>query len=323
MLRKINNKKDEGKKIVIDELSNGLYQVHLQRKNYRINNVIKTLVLRKDFQDFLKKYESECLIAQVGKNIVGKNIKFTGIDFKKASGLVNEYINKIRESKYFQNKSPEWERSFSNIADQIIQQSYLDGYMNTKNEKSIFHNQVLIDDSTNYPNISNMVFVKDIFKKIFSDAFYCSPEKITRKYGSHPHYGSVTFGGGRFTERMKKSGIKPSAPKICQLIFDDTTEKQELLDYIDKNWNYIEESLKSLRPENEKKRITTAGNFLRDVKIYNKYQEFKASGFKNPDIKTYSWLAKDSEYKIQIEPNTIRKIVSNIESEIKVINSEK
>ena len=58
------------------------------------------------------------------------------------------------------------------------------------------------------------------------------------------------------------------------------------------------------------------------IDIFNKYQEYKKDGYKNPDVKVYSWLMKEPQYQIEIEPNTIRKIVSLLSKEIKEINTK-
>lgn len=314
--------------IFIDDLSRGLYNIHLDRKNYRICNVMRMLFLRYDFQDFLEKLEKETVcqteITSRGSDGSEKKRKIWAIDFHKAPVLIRDYINKITDSEYFDNKNDDFKNYFYNISLFLLEQSYVDSFANHKNKGGIFSNIVFIDDSQNYPNITKSYFDQETFWKVFEDAFYGDEEhnkKIKEKYGQHP--SQIIFGGSKYDELPEGHKIEMSRPKICQLVIDDTTEKSELIDYINKNWKEIEMSLKSLRPSREEKRITTSGNLIRDIDIFNKYQECKKEGYKNPDVKVYSWLMKEPQYKIEIEPNTIRKIVSLLSKELEEINTEK
>lgn len=305
-------------RIELDDLGKGLYSIHLERKNHRICRVLRILMLRMDFIPFLKKLEDTALLQETHKRD-GKEFKLWAINFLVAGKLTSDYLNKISRCKYIKKQDEEWGTNFYNIAHSTIVQTYLDGYANSRNKNTIWDNMIFFNDSVNYPNITDHVYDKEIFWKIFNDAFYRNKD-FREKYGS-PH--NIVMGGTKFDDLPNKENIKPTRPKICQIIFDDTTEKQELIDYIDKKWVSIDDSLKAMRPSRKEKRLTSSGNFIRDVDIYNKYQSFKDAGYKNPDIKTYSWLQTDSEHKKYKEPNTIRKIVSLLKGEIEEINLEK
>jgi hypothetical protein len=189
-------------------------------------------------------------------------------------------------------------------------------------QEGIFHNTIDINSDFNYPNISFNVYDKKLFKNIFHDAFYSDFDAVRKKYGGHPleiQSGSV-LDHDHFEKFKKSEHLKIAEPKIGVITFDDDTDKTELIDYINKTWSDQKSNLKGLRPPREEKRVSSPAHFLRDIHIYNKYQEFKDAGFKNPDVKVYSWLKDDSEHQIEIEPNTIRKIVSEMNTEITAIN---
>lgn len=307
--------------IQLDDLSIGLYRIHLDNKNHRICKVLRTLMLRADFIPFLEKLEKDGLHEGIIERSDGKSFKLWQINFEVAGKMVQDYLDKVEVSAFFDSQNKDWTDNFRKIAPTIITQTYLDGYSNQKNKNTIFSKMVIFDHSLNYPNISEQVFDKETFWRVFNDAFYVNINAVKEKYGKHP--SSIVSGGNKFDEIPNKENFSPTEPKVCQLVFDDTTEKQELIDYIDKNWGTIESSLKAWRPSRNEKRITSSANFVRDTEIYNKYQSFKKDGFKNPDLKVYSWLKNESDYKIEIEPNTIRKIVSLLKTDIESINNEK
>lgn len=308
-------------RIYIDDLSSELYNLHLNRKNYRICRVLRLLSLRNDFVPFLERLKKEALHEEENRGHDEKIYKIWHPTFEISDKLTNEFLDKVIKCRYIQNQSEEWIQNFLEIAHIIINHTYLDGYANEMNG-GLLKNMVFFDDKINYPNIKQQVYDKDIFWKIFNEAFYSNIDNITKKYGKHPM--NIVIGGNKFNDNPNVgSNIKPTEPKICQIIFDDTTEKQELIDYIDKSWNSIEGSLKALRPDREEKRITGSGNFIRDVDIYNRYQSLKEEGIKNPDTRIYSWLMTESTYKLEVEPNTVRKIVSLLKTEVENINTEK
>ncbi len=305
-------------KIKLDDLSAGLYGIHLDRKNHRICKVMRILMLRKDFNDFLEELEEKGLKQDDVVRKDGKTIKLWNINFSTAGTLIRGYLEKVIQSGYIKRQNSEWVQEFLQIAETIILQTYLDGYANRRNKNNILSNIVIFDDSLNYPNITQEIFDRDTFWKVFDDAFYRNVEQVKEKYGKHPN--SITVGGVKFDDLPHNEKLTPDDPKICQIVFDENTGKQELIDYIDKNWNSIEESLTAWRPKRKEKRITSTANFIRDTVIFNKYQSFKDEGYKNPDVKVYMWLMLDSDYKIEIEPNTVRKIVSLLKSEVNEIN---
>ncbi len=277
-------------------------------------------MLRKDFVPFLNELEAKALHEEELSRSDGKTVKLWTVNHLVSGKMIRDYLSEVIKSNFFKKQSDEWVHYFLEIAETLIEMTYLDGYANQRNKNSIFGNMVFFDDALNYPNIRQSVYDKEIFWKIFNDAFYGDFEKVKEKYGKHP--SAIVTGGNKFDDIPNKENLQPTDPKICQIVFDDTTEKQELIDYIDKNWGSIEDTLKSWRPSRDEKRITSSSNFVRDTEIYNKYQFFKNEGYKNPDVKVYSWLANEAEEKVVIEPNTVRKIVSLLKTEIEEINKD-
>lgn len=305
--------------ITLDELGSGLYQIHLDKKNYRINNVMRILMLRTDFIEFLNTLENTALFEESRKNFKGNIVKLWSIDFQVANKLLNEYLDKIKKSIYFNSLSETNQGHFLFITHEVVLLSYLEGIANTKNQNTVFNGMVFFDNSVNYPNIQQMVFDKKSFWEVFGDAFFKNTEKVRIKYGKHPM--DLAFGHNPDETPTKDMNIILTNPKVCQIVFDDTTEKQEIIDYIHKQWGAIESELKASNSEKGKERMTTSANFLRDVSIYNKYIDYKNDGTRNPDAKTWTWLKFKSEFKVDIDTNTIRKIVSLMRSEIKNINT--
>ena len=248
-----------------------------------------------------------------------KHEKRWGINFGVSRKLISEYIKKVERSNYFEKATGSWKEGFAYIAKTVLLQTYLDSYARKKLKFDIFQDTVISDDAINYPNIYFGVYDKNLYDKVFTGAFYS--QETREKYGKFPD--EIIIGEPTTNKTPRGMSIPSTEPKICQVVFDDTTEKQELIDYIDKSWHEISGQLKSLRPGRTEKRIANYSHFLRDIAIYNKYQEFKSIGNGNPDVKTSRWLKNESKYKIEIEPNTIRKIVSLLKSNIRTINSEK
>lgn len=276
-------------------------------------------MLRSDFISFLDTLQTNAIEKQNIDPTGKKRGKKWGINFKVSNKLISEYVKKVERSDYFTKSAGSWKESFAHIAKIILLQTYLDIYWRGKLPFDIFGGVVIIDGSVNYPNIYFGVYDKNLYDTVFAEAFYSQETK--EKYGRLP--SEVIIGGPTQDEAPKWVSDPPAEPKVCQIVFDDTTEKQELIDYIDKSWYEIRDQLKSSRPQRKEQRITNYSNFLRDVDIYNKYQEFKLAGGVNPDIDTSRWLKKESKYKVEIESNTIRKIVSLLKSDIEAINSEK
>lgn len=306
-------------RIILDNLSSGLYQAQEAHKNYRINKALRVLMLRSDFISFLNNLKAEALEKQTIEPSNKKQGERFGINFKVSDKLISEYIQKVEHSDYFEKSAGSWKEGFAYIAKMVLLQTYLDSYMREKLQFDIFNDVVIFDNSVNYPNIYFGVYDKGLYDQVFTEAFYSQETK--GKYGKLP--GDVIIGGPTLDKIPRGMSIPSAEPKVCQIVFDDTTEKQELIDYIDKSWHEIKDQLKSSRPERKEKRIANYSNFIRDVDIYNKYQEFKSTGDTNPDVKTWKWLKNEPKYKIDIDPNTIRKIVSQLNSDIRAINSSK
>lgn len=313
--------KNTPNKIILDDLSSGLYKIHIDRKNHRICKVLRTLVLRDDFIHFLERLEKEAPQEELESIKDEKKLKLWQVNFDVCSNLTRNYLNNVTKSDYFKNKDEEWVKNFLGIAETIIRYSYLDGYTNSKNKNTIFNKMVVFDDRLNYPNIKQHVYDKEIFWKVFKDAFFVNFKEAKEKSIKN---NTDKKNINKFEEVLSRDKFAlTNEPKVCQIVFDDTTEKEELIDYIEKSWGLIEESLRISKTKIEEERITNPANFLRDIEIYNRYQLYKDEGFKNPDVEVSLWLKDESEYKTEIEPETIKKIVTLLKTELKDLNTEK
>lgn len=128
----------EVNKIILDDLSIGLYRIHLDRKNHRICRVMRTLMLRRDFVDFLEKLENEALHQEELKRNDGQVVKLWTVNHLVSGKLIRDYLHEVVKSAYIQKQSNEWVDYFLEIAETLIEQTYLDGYANARNKNSIF-----------------------------------------------------------------------------------------------------------------------------------------------------------------------------------------
>lgn len=309
--------------IKVDPICEALILYHRDNKNHRILKVLRTLCLRLDFQIFLEQLREECIYQkEIIIPLTGKPGLVWDFDDQIRSKLISNYLDKIHNCTYYLGLDGVKKVHFDKISSWLLQHSFIWTMVNER-QKGLFHNTVDVNSDFNYPNISLNVYDRELFKKVFDDAFYSNFDDIRNKYGGHPlefTSGSV-LDEENFEKFSKLENFKLSKPKVGVIIFDDDTDKTELIDYINKVWGDYEFQLKGLRPPKKEKRVSSSANFLRDIEIFNMYQKFKDEGFKNPDVKVYTWLKSESEYKVEIEPNTIRKIVSELNTEIEEINS--
>lgn len=91
-------------KIELDDLSIGLYRIHLDNKNHRICKVLRTLMLRADFTTFLEKLEKEGIYEGTVESGDGKSFKLWQINFEVAGKMVQDYLDKVEASVFFFSK---------------------------------------------------------------------------------------------------------------------------------------------------------------------------------------------------------------------------
>lgn len=306
----------KNKKIIIDDLSHGLYSYHIKNKNHRLSRVLRTFLLRNDFQQFLSYIKKTFIIKQTyTKNGQKQNTYYFMPDIVKSHEYIDTYISSIIKSEYFQNQNTEFQKDFIHVSPHFIIESFLYTYANEKNTNSLFNGTVLTgEDVFKSPAISHEHYQKKYFWDTFGEAFFDIPKKYD---WSQKNPTEITMCAPPYTKNT--STKKPDPEKLCQLIIYEHAEKNEVIDYINDHWSTISDTSKANRPPRIEKRISADKTLLRDIDIYNKYQEFKFAENnkpnRGPDIRTYTWLKKESKYKIDIDPMTIRKIVSKLNND--------
>lgn len=301
-------------KIHLDDREKGIYQFYLGQKDNNIARVLKYLFLRDDFYELLDDIYNNYIFRET-TNFPGRKIwdynepKFTQIIYK--------YIDNLDKTEYCKQLNKKEKDAFSDTVFHFVHFVYTIHFSNVKNN---LHNkdQLVLDNMDNYPTLSHSCFNAESFHNVFAEAFYSirSINRFEKSNKKHPSHITVCMSASKENEPVVEE-------KIIQLLIKEGTTKQNLINYIDNNWWDIEGKLQGGRPVIKKTRSKADKNFIRDVDIYNKYQDFISRGLKNPDVKTWSWLKDDSRYRVEVEPNTIAKIVSNINKDIKAINSEK
>jgi hypothetical protein len=107
-----------------------------------------------------------------------------------------------------------------------------------------------------------------------------------------------------------EDGLKPFImDETIDISFSPYTTKEELIEYIEKNWNSIK-ALKGnvLEENNTKKRIKSKKNFFRDVYIAKLFNEYRQKGEGYPEIKVANILK--SKHGVILSEGTIRAISS-------------
>jgi hypothetical protein len=303
-------------KINLEDREKGMYQFYLDQKDNNITNVLKYIFLRKDFYELLDEVYNNSFIFRKTPNSPKK--KVWDYDDKKFQVIIEDYIKKLEKTKLCKDMSDKELSNFRSTVIHFIHFTYTIHFSNVKNNSGIFKGQIVLDSMDNYPTLSHNCFNADSFYEVFKNAFYSKKSFASFENKDKKHPTLTT------TSLMPTIDEKFMAEeKVVQLLINEGTGKQALLDYIEKNWYEIEGYLIGGRPELKETKSKADKKLLRDIDIYNKYQEYIEKGEKNPDTKTMSWLEKDSKYKLELEPNTISKIVSGLNTEIEEINSEK
>ncbi len=86
--------------------------------------------------------------------------------------------------------------------------------------------------------------------------------------------------------------------------------KQELIDFVDRNWNSLRFVKNKIIKKSFEKRNRIKKNYFRDTFIVSKFNEFKKTGVRYPDLKTATFLRK--EHGINLSEGTVRSIVSRM-----------
>jgi hypothetical protein len=112
--------KNTPEKITLDDLSIGLYRIHLDRKNHRICRVMKTLMLRKDFVPFLNELEAKALHEEELSRSDGKTVKLWTVNHLVSGKMIRDYLSEVIKSNFFKKQSDEWVDYFLEIAETLI-----------------------------------------------------------------------------------------------------------------------------------------------------------------------------------------------------------
>jgi len=299
-MKKIGDKKE----IALDDLSRRLYESQMSQQNNWISKVLEILILRADFQKLLQALEMLFLGSVANENFNNNPDK-----------IIESFLNKISNEKFFKKQSNKWKDCFLRTAKALLRNSYLQSIRETSQNK-LDQKPMIYSTALNYPNIYTDFFDKDTFVELFDKTFYPAHTQNAGKYGLDP---TVILDDNDLAKILNPKN-KTARSKVFQIIIDEKTEIDELSTFLKKHWKEIKKILVAGRPNVKEKRIAAKENFLRDIGIYNKYQEFKTSDRKNPYYATQDWLKKQG---CNLDRTSLRKLISKINKEMKEINGGK
>ncbi|MEK7632496.1 MAG: hypothetical protein AAB473_01770 [Patescibacteria group bacterium] len=312
--------KNENTKIELDDFGCRCYEFLLKNKEFRVAHSLKVLILRNDFQGLLFHLDAHYL-----KMRKGLSYPLCEKD-EDVSDVIRKYLDRVVLGNYFKNVTENEKEYFVKTASQIIEHLYFEHSMDIKSFPSFSLEFEIWSKEFAYPNISNTIsFKTDVTSRKVNQILRFTPEELKADIAKSLEILAATpikLPGSELFPSLKLPITEPKelAPKVCELVFDDTTEKEELLGYIEKNWDSISLCLKAGRSIPEGKRMSADRNFLRNVRIYNQYQVFKTAG-KNPDVKLQTWLSRPENGGLKIDAGTIRQIVSEISCGLVEINA--
>jgi hypothetical protein len=196
-------------------------------------------------------------------------------DQNKLHNTIEQFLNNLQKTKYFSLLHETQKNHFLNTAKNLFAFYYPHCIFS---DYILQHQHIAYDPMPNYPGIHHNIFYEEIFNKYFPYELY--------KYGMPP--------------------INPpkeeDKPKIVQLIFDETVKKEEVIQYINTFWEEIRFFL-SKEEKDDQEREKSSKKFLRDVDIYNRYQELTNLPILTREIE----VAKEFE----VSAENVRKIVEN------------
>lgn len=111
-------------------------------------------------------------------------------------------------------------------------------------------------------------------------------------------------------------------PNELTITVSPTVTMEELIDYIKANWNgikFLQESI--LGEEKAKKRLKLSKNFIRDIKIYNRYLDLLEKKQKKEIDFKYIDLEIAKEFK-GLNEGTIRSIISKVNKLVEFANKK-
>lgn len=318
--------KEKGVKIGIDELSKILYQYHIDNKNYRIARILRCFILQENFQDVLKEIRKRYI-----KNPKTKKVSPSSKDFfYKIENFISQYTKEVSYTKYFNKQNRKFQNDYFCFAQRLIFFLYVNNYENHSKSSTPLSKKMLIhtvNNKTKDLDLSEVIWTGDTMMNNINIDHVCEYRFIIEQ--GLPPTDHNQKEQNNLPEHIKECEVEASnnlklintelfeSEKICQLFIYENAGKNEVLDYINNNWERISGELRSNRPSIDEQRLSADKNLLRDIEIFNFYQNQKNLGVINPDIVTRRWLKDESPYKIDVDPTSVRKITSALNTDLK------
>lgn len=299
----MNKKKTLTKKIKIEDREIKIYLMYQQEGCNRFLNAFQVILLRDDFYEFLDKYKIALSrnpfgIIKTPKNIkeleqmTKENSSAVGLDWNSSAPILSSFLNKIEKSKYINNLSENKKNGVMEILNNLLRY-YYPYYVFINEAKG--NDYLIYDSMLNNSKISQFVVYKELLDKHFPY------EPLLSKT---PPIGCLN------EEEMKRQ-------RSLILVCEEDTEKEELINYIKKQWGFISSSLKR-KYGGVKERQRASKHFIRDINAYNTYIDTRGITATR-EVNTKKKIDTRNKH---ITIDVIRKAVKEVSRLRKEINTE-